>query len=175
VEPDIGRSQGIGVESEDLRPSENYVACNECKDERGLFTQTADKVELERSSLLQDTLLNGNVADLGQISNRCVGSHTDVKYNYKIQSCLKQTRASFKHKFTYQTEHHISELRQLEQHSDFKRVMVWFPPGNENYKQRFSVSVDGVCTESPVKLAGLRKKGECYNTSATDIKVPRWL
>jgi len=141
----------MGVDSEDSYHSENDVAYNECISEK-----TADNVELERSSHVQDTPLNDNVADLERMSNRCAVSHTDVEYNHEMQSCLKKSRQSFKQTFTYQTEHHISELRQL---------------GNENCEQRFAESVDEVCTESPLKLAGLHKeKGECYTTSVTDIK-----
>ncbi|GFG32986.1 hypothetical protein Cfor_09877 [Coptotermes formosanus] len=51
--------------------------------------------------------------------------------------------------------------------------MVRFPPANEDCKQRSAVSVDGVCTDSPVKLAGVHEKGEYCNTSVTDIKVPK--
>jgi hypothetical protein len=47
VEPGIGRSQGIGVDSEDSYHSENEVAYNECISEKSSFTQTADHVELD--------------------------------------------------------------------------------------------------------------------------------
>jgi hypothetical protein len=151
VEPGVGHSQGMGVDSEDSCHSENDVACNECISEK-----TADNVALERSSHVQDTPLNDNDVDLERMSNRCAVSHTDVEYNHEMQSCLKKSRQSFKQTFTYQPEHLISELRQ---------------PVNENCEQRFAVSVDEVCTESPLKLAGLRKrKGECCSTSATDIR-----
>jgi len=151
VEPGVGQSQGMGVDSEDSCHSESDVACNECISEK-----TADDVELERSSHVQDTLLNYNDADLERKSNRCAVSHTDVEYNLEMQSCLKKSRQSFKQTCTYKTEHHISELRQL---------------GNENCEQRFAVSVGEVCIERPLKLAGLHKgKGECYTTSVTDIK-----
>jgi len=141
----------MGVDSEDSYHSENDVACNECISEK-----TAGNVELQRSSHVQDTPLNDNDADLERMSNRCTASHTDVEYDHEVQSCLKKSRKSFKQTCTYQTEHHISELRRL---------------GNENCEQRFAVSVDEVCTESALKLAGLHKgKGECYTTSATDIK-----
>jgi hypothetical protein len=49
--------------------------------------------------------------------------------------------------------------------------MVWSSPGNKNCKQRFAVSVDRFCTESPVKLAELHNKGEFCSTGATDIEV----
>lgn len=153
-EPGVGHSQGMGVDSEDSHHSGNDVACNECISEK-----TADNVELEISSHVQGTPLNDNDADLEKMSDRCTVSHTEVEYNHEMQPCLKKSRHSFKQTCTYQTEHHISELRQL---------------GNENSEQRFAVSVDEVCTESPLKLAGLHEgKGECYTTSATDIKVSK--
>jgi len=141
VESGVGQSQGMDVDSEDSFHSENDVTCNE---------KTADNVQLERSSHVQDTPLNDNVAGLrGMFSRRAV-SHTGVVY----KSCLKKSRQSFEQTCIYQTEHHISELRQLE--------------------QRFTVSVGEVCTESPLKLAGLHKgRGECYTTSATDVKVSK--
>jgi hypothetical protein len=154
VEPGIGQSQGMGVDSEDSYHSENDVAFNECISEK-----SADNVGSERSSHVQDTPLNDSDADLERMSNRCAVSCTDMKYNHKMQSCLKKSRQSFKQACTYQTEHHIAELRQL---------------GNENSEHRFAVSVDEVCTESPLKLEGLHEgRGECYTTSATDIKVSK--
>ena len=150
MEPGVGQSQGMGVDSEDSHHSENDVACNE-----HICEKTADNVKLERSHV-KDTPLNDNDADLKRMSNRCAVSHTDVEYNHKMNSCLKKSRQSFKQTCTYQTEHHISELRQLRY---------------ENCEQRFAVSPDEVCTESASKLAGLHKgKGECYTASATDIK-----
>jgi hypothetical protein len=87
-----------------------------------------------------------------------VVSHTDVECNHEVQSYLKKSKQSFEQSCLYQTEHHISELRQL---------------GNENCEQGFDLSVGEICTESPLKLAGLHKgKGECYTASGTDVKVP---
>ena len=74
VEPGVGQSQGVGVDSEDSYHSENYVSYNESKGEKSFFTQTADNIELERSSHLQDTLLNDNDADWKECP-------TDVKFH----------------------------------------------------------------------------------------------
>jgi len=126
VEPGVGQSQGMGVDSEDSYHCENYVAYNEC-----ISGKTADNVELERSSHVQDISLNDNDADLEGMSNRHAVSHADVEYNHKVQSCVKKSRQSFEQTCIYQTEHRISELRQL---------------GNENCEQRFAVFVGEVCT-----------------------------
>jgi hypothetical protein len=80
---------------------------------------------------------------------------------------FKEIKAVFKQTCTYQTEHHNSGIRQHEQNSDMKRTMVWSSLV-KNCEQRFAVSADEVCTESPVKLAGLHK-----GKSATDIKVSK--
>jgi len=136
MEPGVGQSQGMGVDSEDSYHCENVI-CNEC-----IRGKTAD-----------------NDADLDGMSNRHAVSHIGVEYNLEVQSCLNKSKQSFEHTHIYQTVHHISELRQ---------------PGNENCEQRFAVSVGDVCTESPLKLAGLHEgKGECYTASGTDVKVSK--
>jgi hypothetical protein len=54
------------VDSEDLYHCENDVACSEC-----ISGKTADNVQLERSSHVQDTSLNANDADLEGMSDTC--------------------------------------------------------------------------------------------------------